>query len=160
MRRLIVITCLVGSFLVIGFTGGGEASTTRAHAAATTVPLKIFKAQGAVQAVALVRIHGRFFRFIVDTGAEKTLVNVALARELHLKTIGKPITLSGVGCSETAQKVRLSNWSIGGQALPRIIATRSGLAGVRVPAGLLGADVLSRFGTVSIDFVHGVMILG
>jgi Aspartyl protease len=160
LRRLIVTTCLVGLFLVVGFTGGGEASATGGHAAAATVPLRIFRGHGAVQAVALVRIHGRLFPFILDTGSETTLVDVALVRELHLKTVGKPIRVVGVGCSETARRVRLSNWSIGGQRLPRIIATSSTLTGVGVPAGLLGADVLSHFGTIGIDFAHGALTLG
>jgi predicted aspartyl protease len=159
LRRLIVITCLAASFLVLGFTGGGEASTT-GHAAAATVPIKIFRGRGAVAAVALVRIHGRLFPFIIDTGAQKTLVDVALARQLHLKTVGKPIKLSGVGCTETASKVRLSNWSVGGQPLPTIVATSSSLAGIGVPAGLLGSDVLSRFGAVTIDYAQGLLTLG
>jgi Aspartyl protease len=158
--RLIVIACLVGSFLVTGFTGGGEASTSGGHAAAATVPLKILRSHGAVAAVAAVRIHGRLFPFIVDTGSEKTLVNVALARQLLLKAVGKPIKVSGVGCSETAHKVRLSNWSIGGQRLPRITAISSTIAGIGVPAGLLGSDVLSHFGAIGIDFAHGVLTLG
>ena len=160
LRRLIVITCLVGSFLVIGFTGGGEASTTHGHAAAATVPLKIFRGRGGVAALALVRIHGRLFPFIIDTGSQTTLVNVALARQLHLKTVGKPINVTGVGCSETARRVRLSNWSIGGQRLPRITAISSTIAGIGVPAGLLGADVLAHFGAIGIDFAHGVLTLG
>ena len=160
LRRLIVITCLVGSFLVIGLTGGGEASITGGHAAAATVPLKIFRGRGGVAALALVRIHGRLFPFIIDTGSETTLVDVALARQLHLKTVGKPIKVTGVGCSETAHRVRLSNWSIGGQRLPRITATSSTIAGVGVPAGLLGSDVLSHFGAIGIDFTHGTLTLG
>ena len=194
LRRLIVITCLVGSFLVIAFTGGGEASTSGTHAAATTAPLQILRApdgevlsparvrgasitgahaaasiaplqilrapDGEVLARARVRIHGRAFWFIIDTGSASSLVNLAVARQLHLGTVGRPIKVTGVGCSETAHRVRLSNWSIGGHPLPKITATSSMLTQPRLAVGLLGSDVLSRFGVFGIDYAHGVLILG
>jgi hypothetical protein len=66
-----------------------------------------------------------------------------------------------VGCSEAASKVRIGRWSIGGQVLPTIIATDSTIAGANGKAfGLLGSDVLSRFGTISIDYAHGALTLG
>lgn len=161
MRRLVVIASLVCSFLVIAFTGGGAASTNRAHAAATA-PLSVVRAKdGEVLAFARVVIHGRSFPFLIDTGSSKTLVDVALARTLRLRKVGRPIKITGVGCSETARKVRLSGWSIGGQPLPKIVATSSMIAGTGGRAfGLLGSDVLSRFGAVGIDYSHGVLNLG
>jgi predicted aspartyl protease len=161
MRRLIVVAGLVGAFMLIAFTGWGDASTPRAHAAAT-IPLVILKAKdGETLALARVAIHGRSFPFLIDTGSSKTLVDVALARTLHLTTVGKPIKVTGVGCSEAASKVRLSRWSIGGQTLPNIVATNSVIAGANGKAfGLLGSDVLSHFGTISIDYAHGVLTLG
>jgi predicted aspartyl protease len=106
-------------------------------------------------------IHHHSFPFLIDTGSSKTLVDVALARKLHLKTVGRPIKVTGVGCSETARKVRISRWSIGGQPLPRIVATSSVIAGANGHAfGLLGSDVLSRFGAIAIDYAHGVLTLG
>lgn len=161
MRRLIVLTGLVGSFVLVAFTGWGLASTPTAHST-STVPLVILKARdGEVLALARVVIHGRAFPFLVDTGSSKTLVDVALARRLHLKQVGKPIKVTGVGCSEAASKVRISRWSIGGQALPNIIATKSTIAGADGKAfGLLGSDVLSKFGTISIDYAHGSLTLG
>jgi len=126
MRRLIAVVGLVGSFLMIGFTGWGDASTGGAHAAQATVPLVILKAKdGETLALARVIIHGRAFPFLIDTGSSKTLVDDALAKQLHLKTVGRPIKVTGVGCSESARKVRLRRWSLGGQPLPTIIATSS-----------------------------------
>jgi predicted aspartyl protease len=161
MRRLIAVTGLVGSFVLVGFTGGGDASVTRAHAT-STVPLVILKAKdGETLALARVVIHGRAFPFLIDTGSSKTLVDDALARKLHLRTVGRPIKVTGVGCSEGARKVRLRNWSIGGQPLPNIVATSSGIAGANGHAfGLLGSDVLSHFGAISIDYAHGQLTLG
>ena len=161
MRRLIALGGLVGSFVLVAFTGWGFASTPPAHVAATA-PLVILKARdGETLALARVIIHGRAFPFLIDTGSSKTLVDEALARKLHLKTVGKPINVTGVGCSEPASKVRLSRWSIGGQSLPNIVATRSVIAGADGKAfGLLGSDVLSHFGTISIDYAHGELTLG
>jgi predicted aspartyl protease len=161
MRRLIAVTGLVGCFVLIGFTGWGDASVTRAHAT-STIPLHIFKApDGETLALATVAIHGRSFPFVIDTGSAKTLVDDALAKQLHLETVGRPIKVTGVGCSEAARKVRLKNWSIGGQPLPSIVATSSVIAGANGHGfGLLGSDVLSHFGTISIDYAHGQLSLG
>jgi predicted aspartyl protease len=161
VRRFIVLGGLVGSFMLVAFTGWGFASTPPAHTA-STAPLVIIKERdGETLALARVIIHGRAFPFLIDTGSSKTLVDEALARKLHLKTVGKPIDVTGVGCSEPASKVRLSRWSIGGQALPNIVATSSVIAGADGKAfGLLGSDVLSHFGTISIDYAHGVLTLG
>ena len=161
MRRLIAVAGLVGSFVLIGFTGWGDASVTRAHAT-STVPLAILKAKdGETLALARVVVHGRSFPFLIDTGSAKTLVDDALAKKLHLTTVGRPIKVTGVGCSEAARRVRLKNWSIGGQRLPKIIATSSVIAGANGHAfGLLGSDVLSHFGTISIDYAHGQLTLG
>ena len=161
MRRLIVLAGLAGSFVLFAFTGWGSASTPPKAHAASTAPLTILKARdGEVLALARVVIHGRTFPFLIDTGSSKTLVDVALARQLHLKLVGKPIKVTGVGCSESASKVRISRWSIAGQPLPNIVATSSVIAGADGHAfGLLGSDVLSKFGTISIDYVHGVLTL-
>jgi predicted aspartyl protease len=161
MRRLIALAGLVGSFVLVAFTGLGAASAGRAHAA-STVPLVVLKARdGETLALARVVVHGRAFPFLIDTGSSKTLVDSALARTLHLKMVGLPIKVTGVGCSETARKVRLSSWSIGGQPLPNIVGTSSMIAGAGGKAfGLLGSDVLSRFGAIGIDYAHGELTLG
>ena len=162
MRRLMLVAGLVGLFVLVAFTGWGEASVGGGQAAQATIPLKILKAKdGETLALARVVVHGRTFPFLIDTGSSKTLVDVALARALRLKRVGKPITVTGVGCSETASKVRLSSWSIGGQALPSIVATTSVIAGADGTAfGLLGSDVLSHFGAIGLDYAHGELTLG
>jgi predicted aspartyl protease len=160
MRRLIAVAGLVCSFVLVGFTGWGDASVG-AHAA-STARLRVVKLRdGEVLAFARVIVHGRPFTFLIDTGSSKSLVDDALAKQLHLKTVGRPIKVTGVGCSESARKVRLNHWSIGGQRLPSIVATSSVIAGANGHAfGLLGSDVLSHFHVISIDYAHGVLALG
>jgi len=161
MRRLVAVAGLVGSLVLVANTGWGDASPARAHVT-STIPLVILKAKdGETLAVARVIVHGHAFPFLIDTGSSKTLVNTELARKLHLKTVGRPINVTGVGCSESASKVRLSGWSIGGQSLPSIVATSSTIAGSGgKPFGLLGSDVLSKFGAIGLDYAHGQLTLG
>lgn len=162
MRRLFVLAGLIGAFAVSAASGALTASAApRAHAT-SSAPLVIRRLKdGEVFAFARVIVHGHAFPFLIDTGSSQSLVDVALARQLHLKTVGRPIKVTGVGCSSTAHKVRLRNWSIGGQALPSIVAVSTVVAGANGQAfGLLGSDVLSRFGSFAIDYTHGVLTLG
>ena len=159
MRRFIVVclTTIVG----LGAAAGAVASTRPAHAA-SVVPIVIFHSRtGGTVVAAKVVIHGRSFPFLVDTGASVTLVNPTLARRLHLRTVGKRHKFCGVtGCS-LARRVRLANWSIGGQPLPSIVASSSPIVGTGgFGFGLLGSDVLSRFGSVTIDYRDKLLTLG
>src|ERR1700761_2550926 len=91
MRRLVAVAGLVGTFVLVGFTGWGSASVNKAHAT-STVPLAILKAKdGETLALARVIVHGHAYPFLIDTGSSKTLVNTALAQKLHLKAVGRPI---------------------------------------------------------------------
>jgi predicted aspartyl protease len=159
MRRLIVI-----GFAVCGLLAGAgtvSASSHRARAA-STVPLVVVRAKdGETVALARVTIHGRAFTFLIDTGATRSVVDVALARQLHLRTVGRPITVSGVGCTSSSRNVRLTNWRIAGQPLPSITAVSTKISFGRGRAiGLLGSDVLAHFGAATIDYQHAELTLG
>jgi predicted aspartyl protease len=161
MRRLSILVGVAAVAVLSAAGGGVAASPPRAHAAAT-VPLRVIKSRDG-QAAALVRvvIHGRSFPFLIDTGASRSLVDVALARQLHLRRVGRPVKVGGVGCTTTSRNVRLSRWRVGGQPLPSIVAASTQLPFAMGHAfGLLGSDVLSRFGAVTIDYKHAVLTLG
>ncbi len=162
MRRLfaavVTVACTCG--LVVASTGGA-ASAARARTASNQVRLKIVRSRdGSTAAIAKVFIHGRPYAFLIDTGATKTVVNFALARQLGLKRVGRATKVAGVGCISKSQRVRISNWRIGSQRLPTITGDS-----VKIPFtggkafGLLGSDVLSRFGAVAIDYAHGTLTL-
>lgn len=162
MRRLIIAACL-STVLGIIALGGAVASArpVEAHAAAT-VPIVVLKIRGGGTIVAAkVIIHGRPFAFLIDTGASVTLVNPTLAHRLHLRTVGRPHTFCGVTGCATARRVRLSRWSIGGQPLPNVVVSSSRIVGSGgFGFGLLGSDVLSKFGAVTIDYRNKLLTLG
>ena len=161
MRRSILV-CLATAlaFAALG-TAVASARPEGAHAASVVHITVIRSRSGGVAAVAKVIIHGRAFAFLIDTGATKTLINPTIARRLHLRAVGRPHKFCGVtGCS-TARRVRLSRWHIGGQPLPSVLVAVSPIAGTGgFGFGLLGSDVLSSFGAVTIDYRNKVMILG
>ena len=60
-----------------------------------------------------------------------------------------------------ARRVRVSNWNVGGVPLPNVVVSSAPIAGLNAHAfGLLGSDVLSRFGSVTIDYHDKQLILG
>jgi clan AA aspartic protease (TIGR02281 family) len=139
----------------------GVASATDARAA-QTVPLVVVKTpDGATAALVRVVIHGQVVPMLVDTGATLTVINRTAARRLHLRTVGKRHKFCGVtGCS-LARRVRVANWNVGGVSLPDVVVSSSPIAGLNAhPFGLLGSDVLSQFGSVTIDYRDQQLILG
>jgi predicted aspartyl protease len=132
-----------------------------AGASPFAVPMKRLNSDGPQFAVQLCIEDRGPYRFIVDTGAEGTAIVPGLAKELGLPRVGRNQRTSGVGCNATASQRRVSNWSIGGVALSSVVAISQpidGLGGHDEPMGLLGADVLSRFGAVRFDFTTSQLI--
>jgi predicted aspartyl protease len=102
------------------------------------------------------------FPFILDTGAGQSTIDAGLAHRLHLASAGLPTEFAGVGCTGTARPVSVGAWSLDGVPLaaqPLTAATLPQMGGKGEPVGLLGSDVLSRFGAVRIDFGSGALIL-
>jgi hypothetical protein len=58
--------------------------------------------------------------------------------------------------------VRVSNWNVDGTVpLPTVVVSSSPIAGLNAPAfGLLGSDVLSQFGSVTINYATQQLTLG
>jgi hypothetical protein len=114
------------------------------------------------------------FPFAVDTGASRSLISGRVARRIGLTPAGPAGTISGITGSAKAFPVRISSWSAGDIPLPASEiaamspesegAAREPSAGLRrrvvqAPVGLLGSDVLSRFGKVAIDYDRSLLIL-
>ena len=103
------------------------------------------------------------YPFILDTGAGQSTIDAGLAHRLHLASAGaRPSSpVSGAPAPRSP-----SRWTRGrstgspssGQQLTA--ATLPQMGGKGEPDGLLGSDVLSRFGAIRVDFVGaGTLIL-
>jgi hypothetical protein len=125
------------------------------------VPITVSRDGSAAQMNVNVCLDGQGpFPFTIDTGAASSVIDVHLAERLHLQTVGAPQRYAGVGCTSTEQLVQLTTWSVAGlplasQAIAAEPNPSLGEAGEAV--GLLGSDVLSRFGAVRFDFAAQTM---
>jgi hypothetical protein len=98
--------------------------------------------------------------FVIDTGASESEIDAGLAGAAHLglPAAGEKQEIEGVGCTGPAQPRSVKAWSWEGvtlvpQTLMAVTIPGMGMAGQ--PVGLLGSDVLDRFGAVRFDFTHG-----
>jgi len=103
--------------------------------------------------------------FALDTGASRSLISASLAAQLHLPARGSAGMLQGVTGTASAENYAVASWRAGSVALPPalIAAIGSPTAGagarLRGPVGLLGSDVLSRYGKIAIDYDKGLLVL-
>jgi hypothetical protein len=111
------------------------------------------------------------FPFALDTGASRSLISGYLAQRLQLPDRGPAGLLQGVTGASTAENFALASWRAGDVRLPAatIAALGSPSGGgapppsatgaMRGPMGLLGSDVLSRYGKIAIDYDKGLLVL-
>jgi Aspartyl protease len=141
----------------------GCSGATAVPAGGQKIPLTVSVVAGQVAESLNVCIGGRGpFPFVLDTGAGQSTIDAGLAHRLQLASAGPPSLFAGVGCTGTAQPVAVGSWSLDGIALePQQLtaATLPQIGGKGEPDGLIGSDVLSRFGAVRIDFAAGVLIV-
>ncbi len=125
------------------------------------VPLTVSTVAGQVAEILNVCIEDKGpFPFVLDSGAGQSTIDAGLAHRLHLASDGSPVEFAGVGCTGTAHPVSSGSWSLDGvQLAPQQLtaATLPQIGGKGEPDGLLGSDVLARFGAVRIDFTAGAL---
>ncbi len=125
------------------------------------VSLQVVKRNGATLVLAPITIHGKAYPFVVDTGASATLISSAYMKRLGLKATGQaPIPVAGVTGSGNAQLATISDWAIGRSRIPTSTITVTKLQIGSGLVGLLGSDVLSTFGKVTIDYKQEKATLG
>jgi Aspartyl protease len=127
------------------------------------VPMTVSVAAGQVAELVDVCVAGQGpYPFVLDSGAGQSTIDAGLAHQLHLATAGAASEFAGVGCTGTAQPVSVDDWSLDGVDLGSQELTAASLpqmGGKGQPDGLLGSDVLSRFGAVRLDFAGGDLVL-
>lgn len=123
---------------------------------AINVPIQVQRLEGGgVDVLVAVMIDGKGpYTFVVDTGAESSLVDTSLKDQLGLQQVGRSHQIGGIGGSERAVPVSIARWSMGQVRLPPSTidsASVQDLSGSNT-VGLLGSDVLSQFGNITINY--------
>jgi hypothetical protein len=144
--------------------GAGCGGATALGGGAERIPITVSTVAGQVAELVNVCIEGKGpYPFILDSGAGESIIDRHLASTLRLAHDGSPTEFSGVGCTGSAQPVRVTSWSVAGVTLaPQLLtaATLPDFGTPGQPVGLLGSDVLSRFGAVRLDFRAQTLTFG
>jgi predicted aspartyl protease len=151
------------SHVTLPSTKAGCHTASPAVGQATSVPIAVSHHAMATIALISTCINGKGpFPLIIDTGATTSEVDSQVVKALHLRSAGKSTKVSGASCSESVRPVKVSSWSVGTIALQGQTVTSSSVPNFglhNAPAGLLGSDVLSRFGAVRLDYKNQKLIL-
>lgn len=137
-----------------------------AKPAGRQVALTVARSMGEVYPIAAVTIGARHYSFVVDTGASESTLTPADAAQLHLASAGQSVSVSGATCSAEVNQFRVGAWHVGGVSLPAqdMLSTTLPYADLPEPmgqvSGLVGANVLASFGTVTIDYARKRLTLG
>ena len=120
------------------------------------VPLVVTHADGGTAPYVGVCLNGRGpYPFLVDTGAPVSLVDTQLVDALQLPVARPSADTIGIGCVKASQQVTIDRWAMGGVALAGQTVLTAAVPGFGLsgsPAGVLGSDVLSRFGAIRLDY--------
>lgn len=153
------LACMLGGCSI---TLPGFSSVATVSSSPMTVSLRILKgADNSTLALAPVYIHGEGpYQFIVDTGASVSIMRREIARQLALPPAGSRQQVNGVGGTEQIAFVTISNWRADRLALPHGTIGSGTLPfndGGSPLDGLLGSDVWSQFGKVTIDYAAATL---
>lgn len=129
-----------------------------------SVPLRIVEGpSGAVLALVPVSIQGQGpFPFALDTGASQSLIDRNLVDQLGLPIVGHSQGVTGIAGVTEADLTRVEAWSVGNAPLPAmntITLDLPDVGGEEQIRGLLGSDILSEFGAITVDYERQVLIL-
>lgn len=171
--RLLAIIAALGALAVVvgacSLTAGSTTGNNNGFSSNTgsvttgkgqTTQVKILRGGGGTAMILVpVTIDGQGpYDFALDTGAGITLIDTQLADNLQLPVTGDSAQVAGVGGTQDVTPVHVDAWSAGAIALPSANIGRTGLtsfkqgSGVR---GLLGSDILSSFGKITINYDTG-----
>lgn len=127
------------------------------YGSGTTIPVRVLRGSDNATLVQVPVYIGNKgpYQFILDTGASISLIDRALALRLNLPTSGSRQPVSGVGGIEQVVFVSVAQWRMDSLALPKT-AIASGVLpndrGGPSIQGLLGSDLLSQFGKITLDY--------
>ena len=122
-----------------------------------SVPVKVDRAvDGSTLVIITISINGQgAYPFALDTGASVSLIDHTIADRLKLPHDGQSEQVSGVGGTQLVQPVKVRQWSAGQIRLPTTTLASASVPNIQKDTGivgLLGSDVLSRFGAFTLDY--------
>lgn len=125
-----------------------------------TTPVKVLHGGGGTAMVLVpMMIDGAGpYDFALDTGAGITLIDAQLADDLQLPVSGASAQVAGVGGTQNVTPVHIDTWNAGKITLPSADVGKAQLASFKQGSGvrgLLGSDILSRFGRITINYDTG-----
>ncbi|HTX00485.1 MAG TPA: aspartyl protease family protein [Acidimicrobiales bacterium] len=143
-----------------GVSSAGAAPSSLTSGAEVTASGRVAAADGRAIFYAPVRVGtGPARTFLVDTGAEITLVSPAVVSSSHLAGSGSHVRLLGIGCPVDLAEVESGPWAIGSaRQPPQLFGVLSNAASLGID-GDLGSDTFSRYGAVVIDYRSATLIL-
>ena len=124
-----------------------------------SVPLHLVNSYQMIVAVTI--NHSGPYDFLLDTGAQFTMIDPSLVAELHLGTKGS-VPVAGTGFQTTSSVVQLDRLEVGPYAVAKLAALEFNVQNIRPynPSvrGILGEDFLLQFDML-IDNAHRVLCL-
>lgn len=118
---------------------------------------------GSVLALVPVTVAGQGpFPFALDTGASQSVVDLDVKDRTNLPEVGRTREVTGILGTGEAIVVQVDDWQADDVTLPPVRAIALDLpkpAEGEGLAGLLGSDVLSTFGAITVDYERQVLIL-
>ncbi|WP_282699827.1 retropepsin-like aspartic protease [Streptomyces sp. CC219B] len=148
----------VTAALATGCTDGsaGSGASPEGEEGTRRVSLTVVESGGQTLVLVPVTVKGEGpYTFVLDTGASASVVDDDLARELDLARTGERRPVSGVVGTGRVPVVEVPDWRMG-----RVSLAAADLAVIDLPQapgarslhGLLGSDVLSDFGRITVDY--------
>jgi hypothetical protein len=176
-----MVVALAAAGLAVGLAGCSSAPSSVSHAsvsvagnvkcgqtksppkAALTVPVTVSSVSGGqLVTVGLCVGSQGPYSFVVDTGSSKSIIDSSLAAALHLGGAGST-ELGGSGCATTGNLVHVPTLHVKSVVIePQTMVSTSltDWAGRSVD-GVLGSDVLGRFGALKLDLPrHSMTVAG
>ncbi|MEZ3180900.1 retropepsin-like domain-containing protein [Streptomyces pimonensis] len=136
-------------------------ATRTSPGVAREVPLKVVEQGGRTLAFVPVSFEDRGpYMFALDTGASTSVIDEDVAGRIGLERTGERRPVSGILGTGEVPVVRVDQWKVGDLPLAPGELTVIGLGPPRGGGGiegLLGSDVLSDFGSITVDYDDGVL---